>query len=704
MNFLFAQKPLASSASNDDCRKKLHALLEPHFERVLSAFYAKATSHDALRQVIDKGPGVEHLIRAQKAHWDVLLTAELDDNLRRRCEYIGDVHRRVGLSITHYIRSYSAFFNAFTQIIQEQQPRGTKLITTLSDAVFFDINAALTGFLSASESGARRQEARSLAESVEREMKRSSDIVDIQSTELRRMVEELNLVLATVKEGVGIVRNGSDTAGHGIQAVAAAVTELHASSQEVGLRADNASKLTHDAVRKADEAEQKITHLAEAAARVAEIVKLIASISKQTNLLALNATIEAARAGENGRGFAVVANEVKQLSGRTELATRDIAKQISEIELATKSAVSAVKAVRETISCIDEIATAVATSSVDQIDALQELGVSATGAAVGADNLGQSVNLFTEAVTDADRVAESVSGHARQVGTLFDRMTKRLVVTVRSFSEIDHQGHIRSPAKIPATLVFKDQTAIAEIVEISEFGALVVQAPTGLPEGTSVNAELAGIGSLTARIASYSTIGMQLRFVSIPEGTRTSLSTLMQRLLEKESRLKKILQDYGGRIQAEFERALKAGETGLTDLFDASYDPIPGTDPQQYRTKSLEYLDRVLPSFIEPVLNLDPSIVYFVTVDANGFLPVHNKKYSAPQGADSAWNAAHCRNRRFFDGQTELAAARNTTDCLVQTYPRDMGAEGIVLMKDISTPIFVDGRHWGGVRLGAKIN
>ena len=123
------------------------------------------------------------MINAQKAHWDVLLTAEHDDNLRRRCEYIGDVHRRVGLSITHYVKSYSAFFNAFSQIIQEQQPRGTKLITTLSDAVFFDINAALAGFLSASESEARRQEARSLAESVEREMKRSNDIVEAQSTE-----------------------------------------------------------------------------------------------------------------------------------------------------------------------------------------------------------------------------------------------------------------------------------------------------------------------------------------------------------------------------------------------------------------------------------------------------------------------------------------------------------------------------------------
>ena len=53
----------------------------------------------------------------------------------------------------------------------------------------------------------------------------------------------------------------------------------------------------------------------------------IETIAQQTRLLALNATIEAARAGDAGRGFAVVAGEVKNLSGETEAAT----KQISEV-------------------------------------------------------------------------------------------------------------------------------------------------------------------------------------------------------------------------------------------------------------------------------------------------------------------------------------------------------------------------------------
>jgi hypothetical protein len=44
--------------------------------------------------------------------------------------------------------------------------------------------------------------------------------------------------------------------------------------------------------------------LAEATARIGDVVHLISDIAGQTNLLALNAMIEAARAGEPGRGFA----------------------------------------------------------------------------------------------------------------------------------------------------------------------------------------------------------------------------------------------------------------------------------------------------------------------------------------------------------------------------------------------------------------
>jgi methyl-accepting chemotaxis protein len=40
---------------------------------------------------------------------------------------------------------------------------------------------------------------------------------------------------------------------------------------------------------------------------------------------------------------------------------------------------------------------------------------------------------------------------------------------------------------------------------------------------------------------------------------------------------------------------------------------------------------------------------------------------------------------------------------LLQTYRRDMGGGQFVLMKDASAPVFVAGRHWGGVRVGYRV-
>src|SRR5690606_12337861 len=150
-----------------------------------------------------------------------------------------------------------------------------------------------------------------------------------------------------------------------------------------------------------------------------------------------------------------------------------------------------------------------------------------------------------------------------------------------------------------------------------------------------------------------------------------------------------------------FEDALASGRIRTVDLFDEHYVPVPGTDPQQFTTRFLALTDALLPGLQERLLGLSSKVVFCAAVDRNGYLPTHNEKFSHPQRAgDPAWNAANCRNRRIFNDRTGLSAGRNTRRFLLQTYRRDMGGGRFALMKDLSVPIHVNGRHWGALRMG----
>jgi methyl-accepting chemotaxis protein len=156
------------------------------------------------------------------------------------------------------------------------------------------------------------------------------------------------------------------------------------------------------------------------------------------------------------------------------------------------------------------------------------------------------------------------------------------------------------------------------------------------------------------------------------------------------------------KIGALFEAAIAKGEIPAADLFDRDYKPVARSNPPQLMARFTLFTDRVLPAIQEPLLELDPRVVFCAAVDENGYLPTHNLKFSKPQGADPVWNAANCRNRRLFNDRTGLAAGRSTAPFLLQTYRRDMGGGQFALMKDASAPIMVEGRHWGGFRMGYK--
>ena len=160
----------------------------------------------------------------------------------------------------------------------------------------------------------------------------------------------------------------------------------------------------------------------------------------------------------------------------------------------------------------------------------------------------------------------------------------------------------------------------------------------------------------------------------------------------------------GAALTRMFEDAIATGAVAIDDMFDTDYVEIPGTNPQQHRTRILDWADRALPPFQEAFLAKDPRMVFCVMIDRNGYLPVHNKIYSYPQRpGDVAWNTANSRNRRIFNDPAGLAAGRNQRAYLIQSYARDMGNGNTVMMREIDVPIRVRGRHWGGFRTAYKL-
>jgi methyl-accepting chemotaxis protein len=214
--------------------------------------------------------------------------------------------------------------------------------------------------------------------------------------------------ISTVNEQASSAAGASIEATTNVQAVAAGAEQLVSSIDEIGRQTANASTVSAEAVTQAQHTSEIVASLVEATSRIGEVVKLITDIAAQTNLLALNATIEAARAGDAGKGFSVVANEVKNLASQTARATEEISGQIAQVQNATHEAVTAISAISQTISKMNEISEAIAAASEEQNAVSREISSNLHTAATGVSIISQSMNAIAEAAKAADESTRKV--------------------------------------------------------------------------------------------------------------------------------------------------------------------------------------------------------------------------------------------------------------------------------------------------------
>lgn len=679
-------------------------ILEKDIPQVFKDFYSVSKADPKLKAILSEGIDEERFVAEQIDHWSSLFQGNITDDLREHAFRNGDQQRCVGLKPENYIASYCYLLEALLPSLFKNDRKLSSKVSALIRAIFIDMNLAMGSHFVLEKDEIKRQEAILFSESISEELDHSKVVLEELCEDLGGASNDLSSSIQEMREGVNIVDRSSEMTGSAIQSVASRIEEIQSNSLEVGGQAENMSKLAGDAVDKTDVAGTTIEQLKETALRISDITALIDTISRQTNLLSLNATIEAARAGEAGKGFAVVAGEVKALSEQTADAARQISENITSVEEAVSTTVVNMSEITQIIGQMNLAANSVAGNVSSQVTALNELSSNAQDAAGGAVEQRNPINMFTKTVSDLDRVSDVLGSKVGVINLTFDKLGHRLAVTASNIGDVDSRAHPRLPCGISVSLAYSGRTYQTVARDISLEGSLI-DLPVGeLPVGSVVEIDFEGIGLLKANVQGHQPLGTRFRFLEIDDQIKRVLSGFIQNAELREQQYIAILTERRDMIVKEFEAGLRSGKVTKAALFDQAYVPIPGSNPEQVTTKGLPFLDEVLPDIIEPVLGMDSSFVFCAAVDRNGYLPVHNKKYSKPQGDDPIWNASNSRNRRIFDDPTGLTAGRNRKEFLVQTYLRDLGGGNNVFMKDISMPIEVDGQHWGALRLALSIS
>ena len=377
------------------------------------------------------------------------------------------------------------------------------------------------------------------------------------------------------------------------------------------------------------------------------------------------------------------------------------------------------------------------TDSNRSIDAIRKL-------ADDVANIAQQLNGLQEALDRVGKVAQGINSIARQTNLLALNATieaARAGEAGRGFAVV--AGEVKTLAKQTSLATAEIDATLKDLA--GKTAGLIRQSGDGVQTAATVRAGTAAIGTVLESVRralsdlDHMVKGIAADAAAIDDqcghltedltGLASGVAGSAGTLDAARGRLGKLLTDSEGLmrdcamsevetvdspfvvearriahlISQRFERAVQDGEVTLDALFDRDYRPIAGSNPVQYEVRYLAFADRALPEFQEPALAFDSRVMFCAAVDVNGYLPTHNKKFAQPQRAgDPVWNAANARNRRIFNDRVGLASGASVADFLIQSYRRDMGGGVFAAMKNVSAPITVQGRHWGGLRLAYR--
>ncbi|WP_409279179.1 methyl-accepting chemotaxis protein [Pseudomonas defluvii] len=321
----------------------------------------------------------------------------------------------------------------------------------------------------------------------------------------------------------------------------------------------------------------------------------------------------------------------------------------------------------------------------------------ALNAAIEAARAGEHGRGFAVVADEVRGLAGRTATATEEVGLMVADIQQRTAQVVEQIRELSDDLH---------TGVDQVEHTGGQLDSIAGLAAGVEQQISEIAQGTETN--LAQLDSLfraveqmrsDLQVSDQQTRQLAKAAVQM-EGQAESISERLAEvgLDEYHQRIYDLAREGAQKMAKQFEADVAQGRISLDDLFDRHYQAIPGTRPVRYRTRFDQYTDQVLPAIQEPLLKQHEGLVFAIACTQQGYVPTHNAAFNQPLTGDEAVDTAHNRSKRKFDDPTGIRCGSHQQAVLLQTYTRDTGE----LMHDLSVPIEVHGRHWGGFRLGYK--